>query len=138
MSFASIKIDSLHTTISTCPNNGSITVFATTDKPQIFYSIIAGPVTQPVQTNNVFSSLPPGNYTIQVMDAVSEIATQNDVIITGSYTNISFNPIATSPYCAGGFDGTLIGNIKAGTGSAPHRRLPRLDAAADRPERARG
>ncbi len=120
MSFASIKIDSVHTTISTCPNNGSITVFATTDKPQIFYSIIAGPLTQPVQTNNVFSSLPPGNYTIQVMDAVSEIATQKEVVIIGSYNDLLFDPIAISPYCAGGFDGTLIGNIKAGTGYAPY------------------
>lgn len=120
LSFATIQIDSIHTTISTCPNNGTITVFASTDKPQMFYSIIDGPALQPEQTNNVFSSLPPGNYTIKVIDAASEIAIQKEVVIIGSYNDLSFNPIATSPYCSGSFDGKLIGNLKSGTGYAPY------------------
>ncbi|MBL0358063.1 MAG: hypothetical protein IPP72_14880 [Chitinophagaceae bacterium] len=118
-SFSAIRIDSVKSTISTCPNNGSITVYASTNTPAILYSIIAGPVTQPVQTGNFFNSLPPGNYTIKVSNAALETATQ-DITIEGNYILPELNPIIVSPYCAGGNDGHIIGNLTTGTGKGPY------------------
>lgn len=39
--FATIAIDSTKTTISRCPNNGTITVFATSNQPTVLYSILS-------------------------------------------------------------------------------------------------
>jgi len=113
-----IKIDSVKVTTSACQNNGSITVYVTTNDKLVLYSIVSGPVTEANQTNNVFNSLPPGSYTIQVTDGALDKVTK-DVTINGSYTPLQFNPIAVSPYCATSTDGKLIGNITPGTGSAP-------------------
>lgn len=117
-SLGAIKIDSVKVTTSTCQNNGSITVYVTTNDKLVLYSIVSGPVTEANQTNNVFNSLPPGSYTIQVTDGALDKVTK-DVTIKGSYTSLAFNPIAISPYCANSSDGKLIGNRVAGTGSEP-------------------
>jgi gliding motility-associated-like protein len=111
----SIQIDSVKTTVSNCPNDGSITVYATTNTPAILYSIISGPVTQPVQTGNFFNSLPAGTYTVKVTNGSSETATQV-VSIAGNYIELDFNPITTAPYCPGGNNGQIIGNIIPNTG----------------------
>jgi gliding motility-associated-like protein len=118
-SSATIVIDSIKTTISTCANNGGITVFAHSDNPLILYSITNGPVKEPVQTENIFSSLPAGTYTITVSDGASESITQQ-ATIGGNYIPLDFNPIPVSPYCVGGSDGQIIGNITPGTGAAPY------------------
>ncbi|MEI9933767.1 MAG: gliding motility-associated C-terminal domain-containing protein [Ferruginibacter sp.] len=118
-SFAAIQIDSIKTTPSTCPNNGSITVYArnTTPGGDLFYSI-SGTVTEPTQTGNVFNSLPAGSYTIVVSDGGTGIATK-DTTITGSYVPLDFSPITVSPYCVGNNNGNIIGNRTAGTGNGP-------------------
>jgi len=112
-----VSIDSIKTAVSTCPNNGSITIFAHS-AGALFYSIIAGPVTEPTQTSNVFNSLAPGNYTIQVSDGGTHTANK-DTTITGNYLPLDFNPITISPYCAGGSEGKIIGNKIVGTGNGP-------------------
>ncbi len=116
---AAIQIDSIKTTPSNCPNNGSITVYArnTTPGGALFYSI-SGTVTEPTQTNNIFNSLPAGSYTIVVSDGGAGIATK-DTFITGNYIPLDFNPITKGSYCAGGSNGQIIGNRTAGTGNGP-------------------
>lgn len=119
VTFGQLQISSITTTPSTCPNNGSITVNATGANPPLLYSIVGGPVTQPAQTNNTFSSLPAGdNYVVQVSDASGNLVKQN-VVITGSYVPLSFSPVTISPYCKGNSNGQLIGNRALTTGSAP-------------------
>lgn len=54
ISFAQLKINSVTSTPSTGSNNGSITVNASATSLPMLYSITGGPVTQPIQTVNVF------------------------------------------------------------------------------------
>jgi gliding motility-associated-like protein len=117
-SIAQVQIDSIKTTASTCPNNGSITVFAHSPALPLLYSITAGPVTAPTQTNNIFSSLPSGSYTIKVSDASANSLTQN-ATIAGNYISLDLNPTITNPYCTGNSNGKIIGNKTAGTGNGP-------------------
>jgi gliding motility-associated-like protein len=111
-------IDSIKTTISTCPNNGSISVYAKGSNPPLLYSIVAGPVLQSTQTGNVFNSLPPGNYTVKVSDGLGNSISKNTTI-TGNYIPLDFNPLKTNPYCIGGNDGKIIGNRITNTGNGP-------------------
>lgn len=117
-SFAQVQINGISTTVSTCANNGTITVNATTPNPPLIYSITAGPVTAPIQTNNVFNSLPAGTYTVRVSDAASSFLTQS-ATIGGNYLQPDFEPIIKRPFCAGGSDGRIIGNNIPGTGTGP-------------------
>jgi hypothetical protein len=117
-SFGQAQIDSVKTTVSTCAQNGSITIFAKSpSNPFLVYSITAGSITEPAQTNNVFTSLPSGSYTVQVSDGTTN-ATQT-ATIGGNYLPLNFNPTNTSPYCVGSTDGQIIGNRTSGTGTAP-------------------
>src|SRR4051812_37552719 len=84
ISFAQLQINSITATPSTCSNNGTISVNASTTSLPMLYSITGGPVTQPVQTANVFNSLPPGMYTVRVTDAASN-STTGTVTIAGNY-----------------------------------------------------
>ncbi len=118
ISFSQVQISSVLTTVSTCANNGSIIVNASSVNPPLVYSIIAGPVTAPIQTNNIFNSLPAGTYTIKVGDFASNSLTQT-AIIPGTYLQPDFNPIIKRPFCAGDHNGRLIGNNIPGTGTAP-------------------
>src|ERR1700744_3183802 len=79
-SFAQLQIDSVKTTNSTCPNNGSISIYAKGGAAPLLYSIVAGPLMQPLQTSNIFNALPPGNYTVKVTDALSNSISKTAVI----------------------------------------------------------
>jgi len=115
---AQITVNSVTTIPTTCPNNGIISVTATTSNPPLLYSIITGPVTQPVQTNPVFSSLPAGNYVIRLTDGAGNQTTANTTI-GGTYINPAFSITPTAPYCVGESNGQLVGNINPGTGTPP-------------------
>ena len=117
-SSGAITIDSIKTTNSTCPNNGSIKVYVTTNDKLVVYSIIAGPIPPIQQTNNLFNSLPPGKYTVLVTDGAKDSA-KATVSITGNYQIPKFNPITISPYCQGGSDGKIICKVDSGTGNSP-------------------
>lgn len=119
VSRAQLQISSVSTTPITCPNNGVISVNATTNVPPLLYSIISGPVTQPVQTNPVFTSLLPGNYTIKVSDGAGNELTA-PASITGTYQNPAFTISDTTPYCVGESNGKLVGNVIPGTGLSPY------------------
>ena len=115
---AQIQVNNITATPSTCPNNGTITIHAITSAPPLLYSITAGPVIQPVQTNSIFTSLPPGSYTIDVSDGGGNHSLQA-VTITGNYLSTDFTIAKQSPYCAGASDGKLTGSLVPGTGLAP-------------------
>lgn len=82
------------------------------------YSIVSGPVIQPVQTGNTFTSLPPGNYTVDIADAAGHHSIQ-PVTIPGTYTMIDFTPVKISPFCPGDNTGSITGNLVPNTGLAP-------------------
>ena len=113
-----IVVNSVNTTPITCPNNGTITISATTANPPLLYSIITGPVTQPLQTNPVFSSLPSGNYVVRLSDGAGN-QTNVNATVSGTYLSPTFTISTTSPYCMGQNNGQLVGNINPGTGTPP-------------------
>ena len=92
-----LTVTSVTPTVSTCPNNGTISIVASTAHPPLTYAIVSGPVIQPVQTSSTFTSLPPGTYTIDVANGAGQHSMQN-VTITGTYTMLDFNPVKISPY----------------------------------------
>lgn len=119
VSIGQIQVNSISSTASTCPNNGTITVSATSPSPPVLYSIVSGPVTQQTQTNSVFNSLPPGNYTVKITDGIGNEALEA-ITIGGNYTNPSFSAVPTSPYCVGENNGELVLNVVNNTGLAPY------------------
>ena len=116
---ASVTIDQVSSTVSTCANNGTITISATTTTGTLLYAITAGPVTMPVQTNSTFSSLPPGIYTIEVSNTANESQTTT-VTVTGTYQLPDFTPVLTPPRCPDSSSGNIVGNVTSGTGTFPY------------------
>ncbi|WP_341902300.1 gliding motility-associated C-terminal domain-containing protein [Fluviicola taffensis] len=116
--FGQLTVTAVTPSVSTCANNGGITITASTSNPPLTYSIVSGPVTQPVQTNNSFTSLPPGNYSIDVTDAAGHHSPQN-VTVAGTYSIVDFDPVKVAPYCPGDNTGSLVGNLIPNTGLAP-------------------
>lgn len=107
---ASISIDSVKTTISRCPNNGTITVFASSSETGILYSILSGPEIRPYQSNNLFNGLLPGIYVVAVTNTVGELDTQSVIIKGSNYVEPDFAPTSKEPTCFGGSDGQIIGH----------------------------
>jgi gliding motility-associated-like protein len=115
--FSAITINSVSKTASTCLNNGTITVNATSNS-QILYSIIKGPSTVSPQSSNKFEGLAPGTYMVKVENLLAETATESVVIIT-NYVIIDFKQIVNHGSCLGANDGRVIGNALSGTGTKP-------------------
>ncbi len=95
---ASIKIDSLTSTNSTCPNNGIINVFAQTNNPPLLYSITAGPTLRPNQSGFIFEGLKPGTYTITVTNLNNETTSKN-ITISRNYKEPDLNHISRMKNC---------------------------------------
>jgi gliding motility-associated-like protein len=119
VSFCQVQIDGTTTIVSSCSNNGSITVTAHTTKLPMLYSIIAGPQGAAPQTNNILSSLPAGTYTVKVTDGAGTSATKSNVVVAGNYLPVNFTPITKDPACSGNSNGQIIGNRTTATGKAP-------------------
>ncbi|WP_018342898.1 gliding motility-associated C-terminal domain-containing protein [Cytophaga aurantiaca] len=117
---AAITIQSITTTESTCGNNGTVTVTATSNKPDPFliYEIIAGPSTAPLQNNSTFYSLFPGTYTMRVYDIDFAFKDQQ-FVVDGTYRLPDMQPAAINPICPGSSDGMILGHPVTGTGKAP-------------------
>jgi len=113
-----MTIDSVHTTPSTCANNGSITVYAHNGGTTILYAITSGPNTRPQQSNGLFASLPSGIYTLLLTDLANDTAKITDTI-KGHYTSPSFSPTFVDPACSGATTGMIAGNPVVNTGTAP-------------------
>lgn len=77
---------SISNTPSTCSSNGVLTINTLGGTNPITYEIISGPpgFTRPSQNTNIFTSIPPGNYTIQAIDAIGQTASATSTLI-GSY-----------------------------------------------------
>lgn len=116
--FGQLTVSAVTPTVSTCPNNGGFTVFASTSNPPLTYSIISGPVVQAIQTSSTFTSLPSGNYTVDVADAAGHHNLQN-VSVIGTYSMLDFTPVKVAPYCPGDNTGSIVGNLIPNTGLAP-------------------
>lgn len=115
---AQVQINGVTTTPITCPNNGSISIIATSPAQPLLYSIISGPVTQPVQTNPVFNSLLPGSYVIKVTDGAGNEQTA-PAVVGGTYSNPNFTAAVTKPYCVGESNGAITATVNPGTGTGP-------------------
>jgi gliding motility-associated-like protein len=98
--FAIVTIDSVRTVISTCPNNGSIFIFASASNPPLLYSITAGPETRPQQSGSVFNGLLPGTYTVVATNFINESDTAIAVILS-NYTEPDFSPLVHQQFCLG-------------------------------------
>ncbi len=111
--FAQMVIDSVTASESTCPNNGSIMIYAHSSDSTLLYSIIDGPVTAPTQSSNVFNSLPPGVYQLLVTnfssDSVLRFAT-----VYGNYEYPAFTTQSANPTCSNGNNGRLIATPQTG------------------------
>jgi hypothetical protein len=120
--WATITVDSVHLSPSTCPNNGSAKVYARSDHngAMFLFNIITGPVTYPQQNDSTFRSLYPGNYTGWVHDVNSFDSTQFTFIITGSYETPQVSISGSSPLCLNSNTGQIIGYIQTGTGLPPY------------------
>ena len=110
-----VVIHSVVTTQSRCQASGSATVSASGGATPYTYSIIAGPSTAPAQSSNIFGSLAPGTYTVQVTDNCNTSVTAS-VTVTGGYTVPS--PAATTQptSCPNSSDGTLTIGVTGGLG----------------------
>lgn len=119
---AVITIESISTTVSTCNNNGTATIIATSNKENsiLFYSIIAGPTLAPIQNGPLFPSLFPGTYTVRVYDVDFKYKEQK-FTISGNYQLPELNPILSNPTCVGTSTGTIIGNAVNSKGKAPFK-----------------
>lgn len=89
-------------------NNGLIRVTASSGMAPFTYSIGGG-----YQTNNIFSNLAPGNYTVSVKDSQGCIVTKPAVITqpTALVSNINI----TNATCFGSATGTITVNASGGT-----------------------
>lgn len=116
--FSQIVVSATNTTPSTCPNNGSILVVATSANPPLYYSITSGPVTAPAQTTPFFNSLFPGTYVVKVTDAAQNEVTVN-AVITGNYLNPFLNVTGENPYCKGESTGKITAEVLPNRGLAP-------------------
>ena len=115
---AAITIDSVHTTPSTCANNGSITIYALSGGSTMLYSITSGPNTRAPQLGDQFASLPAGIYTLMVTDLNNDTTKIKDTI-SGQYASPNFSPTYTDPPCPGSSTGEIIGNPLINTGTPP-------------------
>jgi len=108
-----LVINPVSTTESRCQASGTATITASGGAAPYFYSITAGPVTVPPQSTNVFQSLAPGNYTLQVTDNCNTSLTTN-FLIAGTYTVPLPTAGVQSPTCQGGNDGMMTIHVADG------------------------
>jgi len=122
-SHATITVDSVHVTLSTCPNNGTAKVYArTTNNNGVFlFDLVSGPVTYTQQNDSTFYSLYPGNYTGWVHDVNSFDSAQFTFAVTGTYVAPVVSASSYFPLCATGASGRVVGQLAQNTGLAPYQ-----------------
>jgi len=110
-----LVINSVTPTASRCQSSGTATVSASGGATPYTYSIIAGASTTAAQSSNVFSSLAPGTYTVQVTDNCNTSVT-GTVTVAGSYTIPSPTATTQTTSCPNSSDGSLTINVTGGLG----------------------
>ena len=117
---ASITLNSIVTTESTCENNGTATINAVSaPDPFLLYKITSGPILSNMQTSNVFTSLYPGNYTAVLYDSNFD-SLVIEFTISGNYQLPFFTTSAFNPTCVGFNDGMIIGIADSTNGLLPY------------------
>ena len=90
-------------------NNATITISAT-GSGQIEYSIDGG---ASFQTNNIFTSISPGSYTIQISDASGCTETWADPIVICESNDFSVTSSVTDVSCFGNSDGAIDATLNS-------------------------
>ena len=103
-----INIDSTNTTISTCINNGTATIFASSTNTGASLLYAVSPNFYPLQSSATITSLYPGNYTVRVYDINSPDSTQTNISIFGNYQIPLFTTTSVAPMCGGDTDAKVI------------------------------
>ncbi|MBK9353805.1 MAG: hypothetical protein IPN09_07515 [Bacteroidetes bacterium] len=106
--FGSITIDSLKITQSSCQKNGSITIYAKTDRPPMVYSILEGPEVRPAQSGNSFTSLAKGIYKVLITNFSNDSVIKT-IDILSNYVQPDFSFNFTNAFCNTSNDGTITG-----------------------------
>jgi len=104
-----LVINSVSVTESRCSASGTATISASGGSTAYIYSIIAGPALSPPQSSNIFQSLAPGNYTVQVTDICNTSVTSN-FTITGNYAPPAPIVTAQPTSCPNSNDGSITIN----------------------------
>lgn len=105
------------TSESRCVATGSITVNAAGGSGNYNYKAI-GPITTPVTSSNVITGLAPGTYSVIVTDLNTGCTKQQDnIIVTGSYSDPRFQLTKMDATCAGN-DG-IISTLNQQFGRSP-------------------
>ncbi|TDX02314.1 T9SS type A sorting domain-containing protein [Dinghuibacter silviterrae] len=106
-------INSVTATQSRCQASGTATVSASGGSTPYTYSIIAGPVLAPSQSSNIFNSLSPGTYTVQVTDNCNTTVTKS-FTVTGTYAVPSLTVTSVNPSCPSSSDGSITMSVTNG------------------------
>src|SRR5690606_8095048 len=93
-------------------NDGAIVVNlpASNDNPIYTYEIIAGPVTRPLQTSNIFTNLPAGTYDVQVTSGRNCVSVEQVVIGVPATINVAA-PVVVDYACTSGTNTTNFASI---------------------------
>jgi hypothetical protein len=127
---ASVTATIASQTVATCPSNASVTIGSNANGVgTATYQALIAPsgVSLAPQSSNIFTSLPPGNYTFKVTCGASS-ATVN-TIITTTYTQLTATTLVTNvctSYIAGG---TIT--VSAAGGTTPYSYSLRKTANAN-------
>lgn len=105
-----------------CEADGSITITATDGELPYSFEIIAGPITYPLQSSNIFEALPPGDYTVQISDGCGTMLTEM-ATVGGNYTIPDLTFVATDEVCPGANDGTAEGTATDGLAPYEYRLI---------------
>lgn len=92
---------------SRCASTGSITITPTGGSGNYSYKVLA-PVSLPITSTSTITGLSPGNYTIQTRDMETGcVLVQDNLIVTGTYSDPRFSLSKTNLTCIAGSDGTI-------------------------------
>ncbi|MBX7225933.1 MAG: gliding motility-associated C-terminal domain-containing protein [Chitinophagales bacterium] len=106
--FGTITVDSVKVLPSSCQKNGSITLYVSTDRPPLIYTIIDGPETRPAQSGNTFAALAKGTYKVLATNfandsVIKSITIESDYItpdFTFTFTHATCNKDANATITA--------------------------------------
>ncbi len=115
---ATITLNNIIVTASTCPNNGTATIFASSNQSGAALYYALGPGYTVWQNDSTFRSLASGNYTARVYDINSFDSLQVNFTIAGNYRVPAYYPTVTPALC-NPLGGSIKGNADSLSGKLP-------------------